>query len=69
MRWGKWKGHYVPAGDTFELHDLTSDQMEATNVAAQQPAVVRQMREFMAASHVPSPNWTADAPGKKTKKK
>ena len=69
VRWGKWKGHYVPAGDTFELHDLTSDQMEAKNVAAQQPAVVRQMREFMAASHVPSPNWTADAPGKKTKKK
>ena len=69
VRWGKWKAHYVPAGDTFELYDLTADQMEARNIAAQQPAVVRQMREFMTAAHVPSPNWTTKAAANSRKKK
>jgi uncharacterized sulfatase len=65
VRWGKWKGHYVPARDSFVLYDLKADQMESTDVAAQHPDVVRQLREFMTAAHVPSPNWSATTPAKK----
>ena len=67
VRWDKWKGHYVPAGDAFRLYDLSTDPMEATDLATQQPEVVRQMLEFMKAAHVPSPNWTAKGPVKQTK--
>ncbi|MEQ1828886.1 MAG: arylsulfatase [Pirellula sp.] len=65
VRWGKWKGHYIAAKERFELYDLGTDQLESHDVASQQPEVVREMREFMAASHVPSPNWTDKAPAKK----
>lgn len=69
VRWGKWKGHHFLAKDKFELYDLDSDQMEAHDVAAQHPGVVQKMREFMAAAHVPSPNWLVKAPEAKPKKK
>lgn len=68
IRWGKWKGHYVAAKERFELYDLTADQMESRDVASQQPDVVRQMRAFMSASHVPSPNWSVKATPKNAKK-
>lgn len=67
VRWGKWKGHYFPAREKLELYDLKTDQMESTDFAAQQPEVVRQMREFMTTAHVPSPNWTVKAPAKQSK--
>jgi len=69
VRWGKWKAHYLVAREIFELYDLNADQMETTDLATQQPDVVRQMREFMTAAHVPSPNWIANAPAKKAKNK
>jgi arylsulfatase A-like enzyme len=67
-RWGKWKGHYIPASGKFELYDLSADLMEEKNLAAQNPEVVRELREFMTAAHVPSPNWSVKAPEKKAKK-
>jgi hypothetical protein len=50
----------APGGgaNEIELYDLNADQMEAKNVAEQQPDVVRQIRAFMTAAHVPSPNWS-----------
>jgi len=69
IRWGKWKGHHVAAGGKFELYDLSADQMEAHDLAAQEPEVVKQMREFMTAAHAPSPNWLVNAPAKKAKAK
>jgi arylsulfatase A-like enzyme len=69
VRWGQWKGHYTPAKDNFELYDLKTDQMEARNVAAQHPDVVREIRAFMTAAHVPSPNWSATPAAAAAKKK
>jgi len=65
-RHGKWKGHFVPAKDLFELYDLASDAMERNDFAERHPEVARQMREFMKDAHVPSPNWLASAAGKKS---
>ncbi|MBI5774480.1 MAG: arylsulfatase [Verrucomicrobia bacterium] len=70
VRWGKWKGHQVAADGKFALYDLSTDQMEARDVAAQHPDVVKRLREFMTAAHVPSPNWLVKVPAaKKAKKK
>jgi arylsulfatase A-like enzyme len=69
-RWGKWKGMLTAASGKFELYDLVADQMEKNDVAAQHPDVVKRIREFMAASHTPSPNWLVKAPpAKKSKAK
>jgi arylsulfatase A-like enzyme len=69
VRWGKWKGHQIAKGDKFQLYDLSTDQMEAKDVSAENPKVVQEMREFMAASHVPSPNWSVTAAPKPKPKK
>jgi hypothetical protein len=69
VRWGKWKGHLIAASGKFELYDLSADQMETTNLAEQQPDVVKQMRDFMSAAHVPTPNWLVKAPAKQPKSK
>ncbi len=68
VRWGKWKGHYIATKDRFELYDLNVDQMEANDVASQFPDIAQKLRDFMAASHVPSPNWNVNAPPKNAKK-
>jgi arylsulfatase A-like enzyme len=60
VRWGKWKGHRIGTSDKFELYDLSTDQMELQNVAADHPDVVQQIREFMMKSHVASPNWLVE---------
>jgi arylsulfatase A-like enzyme len=69
VRMGRWKGHRVAANDRFQLYDLSMDQMEERDVSADHPSMVEQMRAFMKAAHVPSPNWLANAPAKKAKPK
>jgi arylsulfatase A-like enzyme len=64
-RWGRWKGHLQPGRDQFELYDLEQDQMEARNVAAAHPEVVRELRAFFTAAHVPSANWHVRPPAEK----
>lgn len=57
VRWGKWKGHFRPKTEQFELYDLSVDQQEQANIAAENSSVVQAMRQFMSAAHAPSPNW------------
>jgi len=64
-RWGRWKGHLQAGRDQFELYDLEQDQMEARNVAAAHPEVVRELRAYFAAAHVPSANWHVRPPATK----
>ncbi len=69
VRFGKWKGHYLPAKETFTLYDLSADRMEQRDLATEHPAVVQQIREFMKTAHVPSPHWLSTAAATKTPKK
>ncbi len=58
IRWGKWKGIRVPMlTGPIELYDITTDPEEKTNLAKQNPEIVKQIEAFMAAEHVPNPTW------------
>jgi arylsulfatase len=57
VRKGKWKGHFTPSQDRFELYDLSTDQLEQRDVSAQYPEVVDELMAFMKSAHTPSPNW------------
>lgn len=58
IRMGNWKGVKTevrknPKGP-WELYDLSKDESETTNVAAQHPELVRQFDEIVEREHVPS---------------
>jgi arylsulfatase A-like enzyme len=62
-RMGRWKAVQA-AGREVELYDLAADPAETTDVAAEQPAIVREMESFMDGSHVPLREYPG--PGPKT---
>jgi arylsulfatase A len=57
VRMGKWKGIRRNLGKTLELYDLENDIGETRNVASANPAVVRQMMDYLADCRVDSPEY------------
>jgi len=70
VRFGKWKAVRKPmlTGD-IELYDLETDIGETNNVAAQNPDVVAQARQFMEEAHVNDPRWQVPKPATKPAQK
>ena len=62
IRFGKWKGVVLDRrkGLNIELYDMSSDQGESKNLAAQYPEVVDEIRKMMVEAHVKSPYWDKD---------
>lgn len=62
VRYGKWKGVVADRrnGMKVELYDVSKDESEQTDQAANYPEVVDRIREIMEAAHVPSPFWDKD---------
>ena len=61
VRHGDWKA-VLPSTDRvfdepLELYDLSEDISESSDVAADNPAVIASMQEFLGACRVDSPNW------------
>lgn len=54
VRKGKWKGIYYVKEEEFELFDLSEDLGETTDLTAEYPEVVSELREIMQSSHAPS---------------
>ena len=72
VRAGKWKAIRMPMfTGKLQLYDLSKDLSEQHDVAAEYPAVVRQMEQYMQEAHTPNPNWKVPArkPAKKPKRK
>ncbi len=59
-RKGPWKAVRNRPART-ELYDLTNDLGETRDVSAEHPEIVDELSRFMAASHVPSPDWPTPA--------
>lgn len=55
VRYGKWKA--VKAKGKLELYDLSKDLSETKDVAAQNPAVVKQIEDYLKTSRTESPYW------------
>jgi arylsulfatase A-like enzyme len=57
VRWGDWKGVKLnvedPKNTVFELYNLKNDISETKNVAAKNPAVVKQIERMMREAHQP----------------
>lgn len=60
-RFGKWKGIQLNVNETFgkadapiEVYDLENDLGETTNVAAEQPAIVKRFQEIFQTARTPS---------------
>jgi arylsulfatase A-like enzyme len=60
VRMGQWKGVRLKPGAPLELYDLSADEREQHDVAAQHADVVRKIEGILQAARTPSERW----PGK-----
>jgi len=54
---GDWKGVRTGPGKPVELYDLKTSLDEQTNLAAQNPGVVRKIEEILSGARTESPDW------------
>jgi hypothetical protein len=67
---GKWKAVREPwIGGELKLYDVTKDIGEASNVAGENPEVIKQVEKYLEEAHVPNSNWKIPTPNKKKTKK
>jgi arylsulfatase A len=60
VRMGQWKGIRLKPGAPLELYDLSADEREQHDVAAQHADVVKKIEGILQTARTPSPRW----PGK-----
>ena len=60
VRWNNWKAVRIGKKSPLELYDLSKDPSEATNVAAQNPAVVSRIEDYLKTARVESEDWPSD---------
>jgi arylsulfatase A-like enzyme len=73
VRLDHWKGYRTALLGPLELYDLRSDPTEQSNIAANHPDLVAQIKRVMTVQHVRNPNWkptekSADKKKKKSKR-
>ena len=57
IRKGNWKGIRLAIGAPLELYDLSKDEEEANDVAAEHPDVVAELEAILASVRTPSASW------------
>jgi arylsulfatase A-like enzyme len=63
LRMGPWKLHRFPGKKPIELYDLRTDSAEETNVAGEQPDIVKQMKAILDREHAPERKYPPDDRG------
>jgi hypothetical protein len=57
VRWGNWKAIRPKWNAKLELYDLSKDISEKNDVAAQNPAVIEAIENYMKTARTESENW------------
>lgn len=57
VRMGDWKGIRLAPGQPLELYDLKRDVSETTNVAAENPGIVRRIEAYLKTARTESEHW------------
>ncbi len=66
IRFDKWKAIRKPMRiGAIELYDMSTDAIEATNVAKENPEIVKKAHQLMEQAHHPDSNWKLRLPRKK----
>ena len=60
VRVGRWKGVRLGLDQPIELYDLSRDESERHDVAAQNPEVVARLTRILDGARTPSPHWPAN---------
>ena len=60
VRQGDWKAVRLKLGEPLELYDLSKDEVEENNVAAQHPKVVSRFEAYLKTARSPSRNWPVE---------
>lgn len=57
VRWKNWKAVRLKIGEPLELYDLSKDESETTNIAAQHPDIIAKFETYLATARTESKNW------------
>jgi len=58
VRYGKWKA--IKVKGKFELYDLENDISETNDIASRNPAVIKEIENYLANARTESPFWPVD---------
>ena len=60
VRQGDWKAIRMAPGKALELYDLSKDESESNNIAANHPDIITEMEAILKTARTPSENWPVE---------
>ena len=60
VRQGDWKAIRMAPGKALELYDLSKDESESNNIAANHPDIIAEMESILKTARTPSENWPVE---------
>lgn len=60
VRQGYWKAIRMAPGKALELYDLSKDESESNNIAANHPDIIAEMEAILKTARTPSENWPVE---------
>ena len=60
VRWKNWKAVRLAPGEPLELYDLSNDESEARDLAAEHPDIVAKFETYLKGARTESKNWPVE---------